>query len=101
MSLGHADREVAQTFARELADLGFGLGVEVDVAGTVDVLGDRLDLVLNRLAVLIEMMEGVGLFAGLYHSLGEVGGRWRSRPRSHSGSPSCRCGDHRRHPSGA
>ena len=38
-------------------ELLLGLGIEVDVRGAVDALGDRLDLVLDRLVVLVERLE--------------------------------------------
>lgn len=55
--LGHADREVVEAVGGVLADLLLGLGIEVDVRGAVDALGDRLDLVLDRLVVGVERLE--------------------------------------------
>ena len=71
--LRHADREVAETLAGELGELRLGRGVEVDVLGPVDLLGHGLDLVLDRLVVLIDLVEGVRLLGRLDDRRGEVG----------------------------
>ena len=54
-------------------ELLLGLGIEVDVRGAVDALGDRLDLVLDRLVVVVERRKLVRLLARLDDGLGEVG----------------------------
>src|SRR3954452_11181325 len=71
--LRHADGEVAEAVAHVLADLLLGLGIEVHVPRTVDLLADGLDLVLDRPVVLVERVERVRLLARVDDRRGEVG----------------------------
>ena len=55
--LGHADREVVEALLLVPLDLLLGLGEELHAARPVDLLGDRLDLGLNRGVEVVEELE--------------------------------------------
>src|SRR6266849_5202904 len=75
LRLGDAYREMAKPGLLQLGEPVFDRLVGGDVAGAIDLLGDRLDLVAQRHLVGIEKAElGAAAFGELDDGVGQLGG---------------------------
>ena len=74
MGLGHADGQIAEAVALVAANLGVGLAFVRHAVRAVDLRGDGLDLLLDRLVQVVEELELARLFGRFDHGLGQFDG---------------------------
>src|SRR6184192_24672 len=72
LGLGDAHRIVPIAALLQVADLGPHLGIGGDVGGVIDLGGDRLHLVPESRAVLVDEAKAVGLAAQPHHLAGQL-----------------------------
>ena len=73
MSLGHADREVVEALPRVSLYLHLGLGQQLNVIRSVDLLRNGSDLVLDAEVEVVEELEVAGGVCCSLYSLGQLG----------------------------
>jgi hypothetical protein len=71
---------VAITVVLELLDLGAHLRVGRDFGGAIDLLGDLVDLVPERVLLVVHELEIGFLFAQADHDIGQIGGAFSAFP---------------------